>query len=986
MNIVAHNRMETLCQKLSENLNKKDIHIFARHTLITQTAGINAWLKTELAERNGVVSHVDFINQDGLFNEVYRLFMGELLLNAFDKNKYVLFRLLNEQEFIVKYADVASYYHDNKKRRFDLATKIADLFDQYQLYRPDMIDNWTNDAFSINEPSFTEKWQQWLWKKLYIPSKSSIKAQLIQYLESLETQEKLRERFPVISLFGLSVVTPFHWDFISELSKHTTVNVYVCLPTGTTDFKNVLLKSFGAKMKELVTILEIKNVIVKDFEPTTSLSTLQQAVYQNNPERIEMLDDDSIQINSCYTPIREVECLYNYLLNQFETDKTLRPRDILVMANDIDKYSPFIKAVFRNAPLAIPIRVSGTLATNSHSIIATLEQLIVFKKESLTSERVISLLEEVRIKNQYQVSDCNYLRAVVQKVNIRFGEKNNTEDESQYVSWEYGLDKLILGYAMLTDQEFEGKLPYRDAEASASYDLFRLKAFYDDLVCLLQIQTEDHTLVEWKRLLFEQVIDKMILRDDFNKVDRDELSSIYKALSFIDRLDMDEKVPFTLFLSELKSKLFSQLGEIKLNSGCITVSSAIPVRGIPYKIVCMLGLNNDNFPRQDRFMGFDLLTENYQAGDRSKKEADKLLFLDTLLSAREKIYFSYIGQNVKDNNSEIPPSIVLDIIMSYTGLKEVKHPLHGFSPKYQAKNKHLFTYLYGNRPIDFQPKVKEIPVLSEISIKSFTKFFAHPAEWYFKTVLEIYYDDNDCSLPETELFDLNGLEGWIVKEDLVKHADLTNYLDKAKKEGKLPLKNMGQVKFEDYLEEVSCLKSKYEELIDKKTAQPTMIDFTVNGVRIYGTIDRIFGRSYIDYSVSKHSLKYKVAAYLQALLLYIDENIDDATFIDLEGNVTQLPYHTASEAVEKIEQLIDYVKNGYLTPLKFTLDSASIAKDEKKTYEHVKDKIIKDAYGNSYNSISADPYLSILFKEGYYDHFDEEDRSKIAELAQLLNI
>jgi exodeoxyribonuclease V gamma subunit len=172
-------------------------------------------------------------------------------------------------------------------------------------------------------------------------------------------------------------------------------------------------------------------------------------------------------------------------------------------------------------------------------------------------------------------------------------------------------------------------------------------------------------MAEWKMFLIEEVVDKMVYHNDFNKDDRAELTSVYRALSFIGSLEFEEKVPFAVFLDELNTKLFTESGEMKLNTGNVTVSAPVPARGIPFKVICFLGLDNDVFPRKDRFMGFDLLGEKYLMGDRNKKETDKYLFLDTILSAREKLYLSYTGQNVKDN-TVIPPSIAVDTFLEYT--------------------------------------------------------------------------------------------------------------------------------------------------------------------------------------------------------------------------------------------------------------------------------------------------------------------------------
>jgi exodeoxyribonuclease V gamma subunit len=476
----------------------------------------------------------------------------------------------------------------------------------------------------------------------------------------------------------------------------------------------------------------------------------------------------------------------------------------------------------------------------------------------------------------------------------------------------------------------------------------------------------------------------MIYVDDFSKDDRAELSSIYRALSFIDQLEIQHEVPFALFLSELKSKLFTESGEIKLNTGRVTVTSPIAVRGIPYKVICFLGLDNGVFPRRDSNMGFDLM-DDYFPGDRSKKQTDKLLFLETLLAARDKIYLSFIGQSIKDN-TEIPPSIVLDTLMDYTKIKAVKHPLHGFSAKYQADDNRLFTYLYTPKANSFEPKEPQSKDLTEITLASFLKFFEHPIKWYFNSVLEIYYDEEDDSLPETELFNLNGLQNWVVKEDLLREDEFEAYLNREIKQGKLPLKNMGRLTVDEQWETISELKRQYQLFSAGNEDQTIVIDQTIDNVIITGTINNVFNRKYVAYTVSKNALKYKAIAYLKMLLLCAENKIESAVFIDLKGSVTNLPCLSSEEALVKINDLIAYLKIGHSKPLKFTLEAAEVALNPKKTVNDVFEKFKIQADGNTFSSLPPDPYLQQLFQEGYFKDLDELDLEEIKTIANLLNI
>jgi len=1016
--IYSSNHLEYLCQTLAGNIGQNDGNVFAREVIITQSTGMTAWLKTELANRNGILANTGFMNQDTLLGEMYLLLFGVKPKNNTDLIRYKVYKLLSGEDFKAAFPGVVGYYEENDLRRVQLAGKIADLFDQYQLYRAGMIRLWEEDKLTEN-PQEAEKWQQWLWKKIDIESRESIRNNLMDAIE--KNADKVKIKFPRISLFGITIFTEFHLVFFKELSKYAKVDFYLCLPTGQKELKNELLISFGSKALELTEMVE-KNLGKFNYEKKkndgeTSLARIQDDVL-NNTMDLKFNDDGSVQINSCFTPVREAECLYNYLLDLFDRDRKLKPGDVLVMATDINKYSPFIKAVFKNAPVNIPFWISGAANNSEDSMVSAIEQILRFTEDDLTSEKVVSLLEQKRIKQRFRVSDCDYIRSVVRKANIRFGRENRAEDDTRYVSWKYGLEKILLGYAILTDEEYTVSdgltlFPYKDAEGSDSYDLLRLKAFVERLELLIDEEGKTRTMTEWKKFLFEEVVEKMVYHDDFNKDDRAELSSVYRVLSYIDSLEFEEKVPFEVFLDELDSKLFTESGEMKLNTGNVTVSAPVPVRGIPFKVICFLGLDNYAFPRKDQFLGFDLLGEKYLMGDRNKKETDKYLFLDTILSARENLYLSYIGQNVKDN-SEIPPSIVVDTFIDYLGTESLlsKQPLHGFSSLYHdPEDKRMFTYLYGSNGSGHHSisiKEKEI---TEIQLKSLVDFFKSPVKWYFNYILDIAYNEPEDILDETEIFELNNLQKWIIRKKLLglQEDELKSYIEKGKKEGFLPLKTAADVSVDNVKKEMDFIIPVYQKLINNRNEETVVIDTEIENVRITGSIDGIYEREFIAYSVSNWPLKYKIEAYIKALLLFEAGMIDSARFIDKEGTITRIPADSQS-AKSILEELLKYFFEGSKSPLLFTIKAAEKSKDlvdkAKKEAEKAskakaeckkikqereeKDVILevfeKESFPEENNKMPANLYLRALFSENYFDEFGDREIELIRELTDKLKL
>lgn len=1004
--LYCSNNLDILRDKLAENINSSKIPLFSPCTIITQSQGMDAWLKKELALRKGIFANFRFENQDGLFSALYLQLFEERPINSKDIVKYRLYKLLEQDDFKNKFPKIAEYYHEDSLRRIHLAGLIADLFDQYQLYRPTLLESWDKGTADPEIKNPAQEWQQYLWKNCGLDSRFLIREQLLNKMA--ESPEQVKEAFPEIHVFGINILTHFHREFIEALSEYIQVHIYLSLPTADEEYKNPLLISYGDRAGELAKMFKPVEIERSASEADTLLAEIQNNITGNIAERPKKRDD-SLKIASCHTPVREAECLYNYLLNLFIKDSSLKPGDVLVMCTDIDRYSPYIKAVFRNAPLKIPFVVSGTVNSSEDSIIAALDQILHFTEDDFTSEKVIGLLEQPRISRHFQISDMEYIRAVVKKANIRFGWENSTADDSCYVSWKYGLDKLLLGYAMLSHEEYQtydslDTLPYRDSEASHSHDLLRMKAFVDILQALMDESKHKRNLVEWKTFLLKEVAEKMIFFDDFSKDDRSEMNTIRKALSFIDRLNIEESVPFGVFLEELNSRLFKESRSMQVHSGNITFSSPIPVRSLPYKIICFLGLDNGVFPRRDTFAGIDLLGEKYLEGDRSKKLADNYLFLDTLLAAREKLYLSYTGQSIKEI-ANLPPSIILDTLLDYLDTGDgtddlvVKHPIHGYSSRYQEENKDLFTYLYEGKREEFGEIETSHEQLNEIPTDSFLKFFENPVKWYFEKILGIYYESDPDSLPETEMFKMDGLDKWIVRNDLLKMSDeeSQDYLLKAIREGKLPLKNLGRHNYDEILDRLQPSRLAWARLTDGREEKSSAVNIKSGEQKIKGVIGDVFGRSLIGYGFSKSTdPKNQVRTYLKALLLSSIGAIDEAWYIKHNGNEVAIELPARDEAAIKISILLKYFNKGCRAPLRFSLDAATAVKGT----ANMSNVFETDAMGRIFPKTDPDPYFKYLSKEGWLEDFEIPNYSKplfdpaiyentlydeIRQLGELLN-
>ncbi len=1027
------NRLEKLTEKLSGKIQNSPGGIFVKDTIITQTAGMDQWLAAELAKKEnlGVFANFSILHQDEFINEVHFLLTGNQARFNKETGRWMLYELLGTDDFLNNpdFRQASEYCAGDDLKRIQLASRINDLFDQYQVYREGLIDSWENGL--LQDPgSVPEKWQKWLWLKLkeqgFFHAKYHVKKDLLQALDDTVMQEKLGNNYPIVSFFGNSVYTRFHKEIYDRLAEIIDIDHYVLMPAGSMEgkfsYRNELLESFGRQSLDMLGILSENTTIEQLTVETMSgglLSDIQNAVFndRNTVESDKIPDsvllDDSIQVNSTYTAAREVEILYNYMLGVINRVKGLNPRDILVLARDIDLYAPYIKAVFSNAPHHIPFKISGVSKGQEESFITALLDILDLEEEDFTSEKVISLLELKPVSARFGITDTIGIRSLVSRANIRFGKTGRKEDDTNYVSWDYGIKKLVYGYAMLSDQDYHvpgediSLYPFEDIEGEGGRQVFRIKEFIDDLANVIDEKKVKKSLEDWIKFINEEVLDRLIHTDNS---DKEDLAFYYKKLNnYREAMELlpGRQVEFRAFYQGLKRSLSDEPAEYGFNSGKVTFSSYDKAKGLPARVIAFLGLNNDSFPRKDRFVGYDLLGKEVLAGDRSLKENDKQRFLETILSARDFLYLSYIGRSSKDN-SELPPSIVLDELLDYLEKRAdnpamvrdgllVEHPLHGFSGKYLPGNSRLFTYFNSedtSDPSDLFETDKDIDKEESIDIKEINldimiRFFQSPVKWYYQKFVGLYLDEEeDQQLLEEEVFDLNKLELWSLKNELVK-ADISDsgILEKARdeyvKSGLLPLKNFSIIEIEELRKDVMKVKEKRDSLIiGKSQRSPGYVLDLENGCNLYGSVNDIYSNELVEYSFPKKPLKYMIQTWIRYLFLTACDEAINTHFIDRDGIHSQFRKIDKKTAREYLCVLTEnFVKgNGRLIP--FTIKAAELY-FHKKDLEKALGAVETEANGIERAGIPPDLYIRRALNDKQFDNL-ESFRNYLADLGTLL--
>lgn len=648
---------------------------------------------------------------------------------------------------------------EGSTRRLLLAERLAHLFDQYVTYRPRMVLSWQ----AGDEP---EELQAILWRELIEQHGAShFAARCQQFMEQTD-DEKLRAALPSrLCLMGGPGLPPLFLQMLGRIGQLIPTHVFsftVCkeyfadalplpavAPPGQKADPEDLLPEMGEGVHPL--LVSLGNVgadyqhlleMIGDYEEgpaefrhstnATVLGTLQNQLIDQSPGEANVPEvlagietDDSITVDSCHSRLREVETLHDRLLSWFAADPSMRPEDVVVLAPQIEEYSPLISAVFSARSRAtsekrephIPFRIADRSEKHTNAAARALLLALSLLRGRFKASEVLDLLQLAPVRKRYEIESASLERLGrwISEAGIRWGvdaahRKAFSLPEDDANTWRFGLRRLLLGFALPDDGEqlWQEVVPFDDVAARDLPLLGRLCDFCARLFVLRErLQSagpEGLTLGEWSNFLSE-LAEALIADADDGEWDATsvrtalfDMNERRQAVALANASDLevkDEEPVQRLGLAGISHLLEQELDASRPSTdflaGGVTFCALLPLRTIPFRAVCVLGMNQGQFPRADAHHHLDLIAKNPRRGDRSLRADDRYLFLEVLLAARERLSLSYVGHSVQDN-TEKPPSVVLtelsSVIDQMLGGRSVPyltprvHPLQPFHPSY----------------------------------------------------------------------------------------------------------------------------------------------------------------------------------------------------------------------------------------------------------------------------------------------------------------
>lgn len=929
-----------LADHLMETLrNDPPANPLAPERIVVNNYGMQKWLTTYGAEKEGIVANWKFYFVAEKMWDLIRLMDSDIpedLPSEREPMTWSLMHLLEEHRGDAQLKLLHYYIRDEDPevqafRSWKLCSNIAGVFDQYMLYRPDMILQWERGKLVTNNND--EPWQARLWQLLVQHWKNTagdpkwlhraqINAQLIKEIDKGGlNQGQLPDR---IVIFGVPTMQPVYIRTLVKLSKLIDVCVYL-LDDVYFHEDNPLIASLGQEGRDYKYYFEMyagedagvrfqeKSYSYKENSPTGNslLDYIRRDLVQPESKQPEGAKADrSVQVHSCHSPMREVEVLYDQLLDLLEKDRSLTPADILIMAPDMNIYAPVIDAVF-GTPEEEAKKITYSIYDRGGAICGPLTSAFIELMKLLGSRfkvtQVIDFLGLEPVQDAFGFTDeqLNTLERWIKENRIRWGidgafKSSLSLPETKGFTWVAGLDRMVLGYAMKQegDRLFDGIYPYGEIENTDDAELLgSFSKLMRSLFHFYELINRSRSPQEWSRLLRE-------LADGFmpdTEVWFWELSQLREHIDQLsvhaDLAGFDSVMPFRIIRSHLEQKLREQQQNNGLMARGITFSSTAPMRSIPFKVIGMIGMNDGAFPSLEVPVEFDLMNKYPRRGDRSRRNGDRHLFLENILSAGKAVYFSYLGQSNRED-IEFPPSVVLQEFLDYIetrfGIKAeeltVRHRLQAFSSWYFNKESHekkLFSYSAYQEEIASilaSPRHTAEAFLSggipgpegdwkKVSIQELIRFYQHPSRYLLRNRLGIYLEEEEAIAGDREPFYLDGLEGYQLGQELLnrylKGIDPGSFKEVARSVNLLPQGWPGEEAFQNKLEEVVQFGKSLEQMLDHEPLEPVEADIQSGEYRLTGRLDNLFSSGLILYRFGSMRAKDLIELWIKHLVLQV---------------------------------------------------------------------------------------------------------------------
>jgi exodeoxyribonuclease V gamma subunit len=834
---------------------------------------------------------------------------------------------------------------DRPARRFATVRHVADLFDRYALHRPDMVRAWAaGDDAGIPAD---DAWQAELWRRLRERIAGPGPAERLEgACARLRGEPGLVDLPQRLSLFGLTRLPAGYLEVLHALGEGRDVHLFVLHPSpmlwervadairergrivrrrddATAALPaNRLLASWGHDARELQLVCagadeHADHHHAVEHRGDTLLARIQADVRDDREADTNPLPDPgdrSVQIHSCHGRARQVEVLRDAILHLLEDDPTLEPRDVIVMCPDIETFAPLIQATFGAGevseeddeidalpedirPSDLRVRLADRSLRQTNPVLGVVARLIELADERLTASQVLDLVDREPVRRRFGLDDDDVARVEewVRASGIRWGLDADHRapfklEALRTGTWRAGLDRLLLGVTMSEDEQrlFGGVLPLDDVESGAIELAGRFAELLDRLQAALDALSRTQPIDAWAAAIGEAA-DALAATAPREAWQRAELQ---RLLDDVVSEAAGHATP--LALPEVRALLADRLRgrptRANFRTGHLTICTLVPMRSVPHRVVCLLGLDDGVFPRKAPRDGDDLMLGDPRVGERDARTEDRQQLLDALMAATDRLIITYTGNDERTNLPR-PPAVpvgeLLDVVDRAGAPRDqvvVRHPLQPFDQRNFAPGELVPDRVWSFDRVTLRGALAlgaaraepgpflaaPLPALESplVELDDLVRFVERPVRTFLRRRLGITVGDYADELRDALPVELDGLETWRVGQRLLE-ARLAGAESRAAAlaeiaRGTLPPGVLGRPVIERVLPTV-------EEIVAHLPAGDTgSLDVKValrDGRTVSGTVPGVCGDLLRTVTYARVNPRHRLAAWVRLLAL-----------------------------------------------------------------------------------------------------------------------
>ena len=518
-------------------------------------------------------------------------------------------------------------------------------------------------------------------------------------------------------------------------------------------------------------------------------------------------------------------------------------------------------------------------------------QFLELFRGRFTGTDIISLLDQPEVGETFAIgpADLETIKYWLRDVGIRWGLSKEQRYQDGLPpfdagTYHFGLERMLLGLATGSNDPVGSLIPYGEIEGGDAELLGRFCEFIEMIEVSRNAVNKTRNLSDWSSVMHDLAHFLFGTRDSADFL---VLQEMLAGLADPAATYHDKPLKFEVIRKWFESEAETTTS-VDFLRGRLTFCSMLPMRSIPFRIICLLGLNDGEFPKQDRYSPFNLLTEHYEKGDRSKRADDRYQFLEAILAAREKLYISYLGQSIR-TNALIPPSPVvaelIEAIQQHGGSITVcHHPLQPFDESYFSPDSGLFSHdrYHCQTAQSFRTRSDELtgPWLWEklnpsiddpVRLADLMDFVANPQRFFVRRILQMTLR-TEVELPEDcEPFTLEGLERYIVGQELVEQLlgdrDTDEFLTELQQKQRWPLGYPGRQQFQKFRGELEDFAARIATEHLGMHLENLEFETEVEAGRLSGVIDNRFEQGQLIYRYGKLSGRDLLRGWLFHLAL-----------------------------------------------------------------------------------------------------------------------